>query len=906
MQTFLEETIDDLLQKHEDVSQLIIVLPSKRAGGFFKNYLRKQLKRTSFLPQIISIEEFVEAISDITIVDPAHLLLRSYQAYLKTDSIKEKEDFESFSTWIQTLLNDFNEIDRYLVDRKRFFDYLGSIKSLEKWSMQNETTDLIKAYLSFWNSLPDFYDNLKTDLLSDNLGYQGMVYRKAAEEVEHYLASKGEEPHIFIGFNALNLAEQTIFKELLETGNSSIYWDAESHFFSGEIHSASQFLRSYFEEWNYYSNKKPQFGDNYTKEKKFTFIETQKNIAQAKYAGQLLSSMTAEELSNTAVVLADESLLTPLLYSLPLNIGEVNVTMGLSIENSPLSLFFSSLFHMQQTQGERLYYKDVFRILNNPIGRKLLPAAKEITKAISEQNYTYVSVEQLIEFGNSEDIKNLQLIFGSWQDDPQVAFNRSITLLVKLKSLLKDDPLELVSAFKLYKVIEAIKDQIQSYPYIKNLKSVYALFQESVRKQTADIAGDAYQGLQIMGVLETRVLDFKNVILLSANEGVLPAGKSNASFVTYDLKKEFGLPLFTDKDAIYTYHFYHLLHRAENVFLLYNSTSEGLNAGEKSRFLMQLEKERLPNHQIEQIVVTLPISITDSPLQEISKTTKVMDRIKAIAESGISPSALTSYIRNPFEFYLSRVLKIRETEVVEETVDYNTLGTIVHNSLQLLYEPFVGKNLDLEKLSDLHELVDEEVSRQFKIVYRKGDYSTGKNLLIFEVAKRYVHNLIDLDINELRAGHQIRILQIETKMKIPLAIESIPFPVNIQGMVDRVDERDGVMRIIDYKTGMVAQGDLQIMDWANLAEDYKYSKAFQVLMYAYIIHSESDVSSSEAGILSFKNLSNGFLKFGTKTSVRGLSNSVVSEDILTEFELILKKVICEICDPDIPFVEKEV
>ena len=906
MQTFLEETIDDLLQKHEDVSQLIIVLPSKRAGGFFKNYLRKQLKKTSFLPRIISIEEFVEIISDISIVDPAQLLLRSYQAYLHTGSIKEKEDFESFSSWIRTLLNDFNEIDRYLVDPNRFFDYLGSIKSLEKWSMHNETTDLIKAYLSFWNSLPEFYENLKTSLLNDNLGYQGMVYRKAAEEVEHYLASKGKEPHIFIGFNALNRSEQTIFKELLETGSSDIYWDAEAHFFSERGHSASQFLKSYFTNWTYYQNNKPRLGENYTKEKKFTFVETQRNIAQAKYTGQLLNSMTSEELSNTAIVLADENLLTPLLYSLPPNVGNVNVTMGISIENSPLSLFFSSLFHMQQSEAGRWYYKDVFRLLNNPIGKRLIPSAKSITTTISESNYTYVSAEQLLDFSEAADSENLKLIFTSWKCDADTALNNAIVILVKLKTLLKEDPLELVTAFKLFKLIEGIKDQTSSFPYVKNIKSVAALFQESVRKETADIAGDAYEGLQIMGVLETRVLDFKNVILLSVNEGILPAGKSNASFITYDLKKEFDLPLFTDKDAIYTYHFYHLLHRAENIHLIYNSTSEGLNAGEMSRFLLQLESDRLPEHSIEHEVVTLPVHLKESTLQQITKTNRVVERIKAIAESGFSPSALTSYIRNPLDFYLSRILKIEEKDTVEETVDYNTLGTIVHNTLQAFYEPFVGQDLKEEELTKLYKSIEDEVRKQFGLVYRKGDYSKGKNLLIFEVAKKYVQNLIDLDLQEIRTGHRIRILQIETKMRIPIAVESVPFEVTIQGTVDRVDERDGVVRIIDYKTGMVSKSDLEIMDWDKLLEDYKYSKAFQVLMYAYIIQSQSEGPSSEAGIISFKNFNSGFLKFGIKTSLRGVSNNEISEDTLSRFEQILKKLISEICDADIPFIEKEV
>ncbi len=276
MQTFLEETIEELLKKYEDIAQLTIILPSKRAGGFFKYYLRKQIHKTSFLPRIISIEEFVEVLSDLKIIDNTRLLLKSYEAYKQTHSIKEKEEFESYASWIQTLLNDFNEIDRYLVDTDKFFHYLGSIKSLEHWSMKEQPTDFITNYLSFWNSLPEFYDRLKSNLLKNGLGYQGMVYRKAAEELEHYLSLHGDIPHVFIGFNALNKAEQTIIKELLETGNSEIYWDAESHFFEGKDHSASLFMKEYFNTWKFYSGTKPTFSTNFGNPKSFKFIEVQK------------------------------------------------------------------------------------------------------------------------------------------------------------------------------------------------------------------------------------------------------------------------------------------------------------------------------------------------------------------------------------------------------------------------------------------------------------------------------------------------------------------------------------------------------------------------------------------------------------------------------------------------------
>jgi hypothetical protein len=498
------------------------------------------------------------------------------------------------------------------------------------------------------------------------------------------------------------------------------------------------------------------------------------------------------------------------------------------------------------------------------------------------------------------------MLFGNWKNDPKQALNNSKILLLKLKELTKDNAMENVIVFELYKTFNKIETQLSSFPYISSLKTVYSLFQEAIGLATADFKGDAYKGLQIMGVLETRVLDFKNVIMLSVNEGYLPSGKSNTSFITYDLKKEFELPLFTDKDAIYTYHFYRLLHRAENIWLLYNNSSEGLGTSEKSRFMLQLEIEQHPNHTLEKQVVSPPLTMTDSPLLTVDKTTTVIDRLKAIAEKGFSPSALTAYIRNPLDFYLSRILKVNEAEEVEETVDYQTLGTIVHNCLEIFYEPYKGTFLEITELEALKEKVHPEVTCEFERSFHKGDYTKGKNLLIFEVAKRYIENMIDLDIDDLRNGHRIKILQVETNLKIPLDIEELPFPVCIQGTVDRVDEFDGLVRIIDYKTGMVAQGDVEIMNWEELTSDYKYSKAFQVLAYALMIHDQDQISESEAGIISFKNLNSGFLRFGTKTSSRGPRNQRVSEETLKLFSSELKKLILEICDPSIPFIEKEV
>ena len=310
MQTFLEETVIAIKEEYPNMASLTLILPSKRAGGFLKNYLRKTATTTTFAPNIISIEEFIEELSDLKIIDPTELLFKSYEIYLTTNANQEKDDFETYTSWATTLLGDFNEIDRYLIDPKPFFSYLSSIQDINHWYVNDHKTPLIENYLKFWNSLLEFYERLKLNLLNEKIGYQGLVYRKASEDIEHYINSDPEKKHIFIGFNALNNAEQSIFQELLESSNTKVYWDIEAYLYKDKKHSASIFLNKYLNEWKYFQTNLPSsIGSNYEKEKNFQFIEVQKNIGQAKYVGEILSNYSADELNKTAIVLADEKLL---------------------------------------------------------------------------------------------------------------------------------------------------------------------------------------------------------------------------------------------------------------------------------------------------------------------------------------------------------------------------------------------------------------------------------------------------------------------------------------------------------------------------------------------------------------------------------------------------------------------
>ena len=518
------------------------------------NEIKNNTSTTSFAPKICSIEEFVEEVANLKIIDSTELLFKSYEAYLQTPAISHKEDFESYSSWALTLLNDFNEMDRYLVEPKPFFNYLASIKTIERWGVNKESSELVSNYLQFWDNVSFLYENLNTLLLKESIGYQGMVYREAVTNLEHYLAHNGQRTHIFIGFNALNISEQHIVQELLETGHTKIYWDTDRYFFDDEVHNASHFIRKYTKEWKYYNKEKlPPLPINFEKDKHITIIETQKNIGQSKYVGELLSSLSDEQLNNTAIVLGDENLLVPVLYSLPDNVKNVNVTMGAPLKMFPATVFFELLYALHIRPGNSWYYKDILAVLNHPLALFLLPSSKQICENLITENITHVTEIMLLESSSSEDREILQFLFGDWKDNSQLAVDASLKIILKLSDALHGNTIERAVLFELYSIFQKIEGLSQKYPHLKTIKTVLSLFSELIASSSLDFEGDAYQGLQIMGVLETRALDFENLIITSVNEGVLPSGKSNASFITYDLKQQFELPLYHEKDAIYTY-----------------------------------------------------------------------------------------------------------------------------------------------------------------------------------------------------------------------------------------------------------------------------------------------------------------------------------------------------------------
>ena len=391
------------------------------------------------------------------------------------------------------------------------------------------------------------------------------------------------------------------------------------------------------------------------------------------------------------------------------------------------------------------------------------------------------------------------------------------------------------------------------------------------------------------------------------NEGKFPSGKTQNSFIPYDVKRELGLPTYKEKDAIYSYHFYHLLMRAKNIYLLYNTESEGLDAGERSRFLTQLEIEKKQAHNLTSTIYNAYLPDRAYEPMVIRKSEAVMERLKEIAtHKGFSPSALTSYIRNPIQFYYQRVLRIREADEVEESIALNTLGTIIHGALEELYRPYINKFLSVHDIESMAALTDDEVMKQFVLVYKEGEIRKGRNLLAFEVAKRNVHNLLKNEKRLLQEGDAVKVLALEQTYERWLNDERLPYPVKISGNIDRIEQRNGKIRIIDYKTGRVDKGNLVLKSWEGLPLDIKNEKIIQLLTYAFMYEEHAGEMETEAGIISFKNMKTGFMNFCFKDNIDRSTPTINTIDttILDEFKTQLVSLINEILNPEIAFEEK--
>lgn len=915
--SFLDQIARLVVGNYKDsLPDTIIILPNKRARVFLIEALQNQVDSAIFCPEIVSIEDFVQEISNISIIDPIELLFEFYEVYLSMTEKSEQQSFELFANWGKTLLKDFNEIDRYLIEPKKIFNYLENIKEIEHWSLDSEPkTTLIEKHLQFWKLIPNYYSRLYSHLLAKRKGYQGLIYREAERNLSEFASSKLNKNIVFAGFNALNKTEERIFQHFQSSNSALVYWDIDQTILNDSDHSAGLFLRNYRDKWKFYKTHTfPWINNDFTQPKDIRIMGTPKSIGQAKIVGRIIENLIREDpnynLKKTAIILGEENLLLPLLHSLPIEVDNLNVTMGYSSKNNPAQILVAKLLKTHSNAISRdmvnyvFYYKDVLDILTHPLIEPYVNA-RELVNFIKKNNYSFITQKKLFEIQATPNE-----MFTSLFDKCDLDITKFLTGIASVLNIIRgrlndeqeEEKVAKAFLFSIFKVVNKLISYSLQYKHIDSIATLQTIYKQIVDLAEVSFEGEPLDGLQIMGVLESRVLDFETVIITSLNEGKFPAGKSYNSFIPYDVKREYELPTFKEKDAIYTYHFYHLLQRAKNIFLIYNTESEGLDAGEKSRFITQLEMEKKEAHRIShEIYHAAHSEMAYQPLV-VPKSESVLARLSELATSGFSPSSLTSYIRNPIDFYFQKILQIREIEEVEETIAVNTLGTIIHETLKVLYLPLEGKFLSETILQDCLNRSDDEVLNQFKLVYKEGEIKKGRNLLAFEVAKRHVQNFLKLELENIKNGEAIKILAIEKTFKRVFLHPDLPFSILIKGNVDRIDERNGSIRIIDYKTGKVEKRDMTLKVWEGLTTELKNDKIIQVLAYAYMFFEEAKGKQIEAGIISFKNLKLGFLPFSVKND--DANSTIITAQVLDNFMNEIVVLLKEIFDTNTPFEEK--
>ncbi len=947
MTRFLEKTADYLYKTYGDkISDLCIVLPNRRAGLFLQKYLGNSIGKTIWSPAIFSIEDFLINISSLRICDPTQVLFELYEIHKELEGTNA-QPFDEFTSWAQQLLGDFNEIDSYLVDAKDLFSFLNEAKALTVWNLDNRPlTDFEKQYLRFFNSLYNYHEQLGSRLLASNLAYPGLLFRKTAEQIGAIQEKIPWEKIIFAGFNALTKAEEAIIDSLLSFGKTEMLWDADAYYMEDEKQEAGFFLRIWKRKW-----KNQPFNwiekDFAASSVKIKVIGVPYHVGQAKLCGELLSQQILKEnqAADTAVVMMDEQVLLPVLNSLPPAVKELNITMGLPLRQTPVYDLFDTIFRMHENTSrfersgtpskEKFYYRDILRVLQHPYSARMAGTLlkgnafilEDLVAGIRAGSRVFLGKEELIQSGKgifSGSLGFLEPVFDSWQDPVKTIESlrkiignlRDGFLSVEKEKGARSAQIEVEFLYAFSRIIYRLSTLIEKYDAIKNLKVFHSLFNQLAGLTSLPFYGEPLRGLQMMGMLETRTLDFDNLILLSVNEDLIPSGKTTQSFIPFDIRRHFHLPTYHHKNAIYAYHFYRLIQRAKQVCILYNTESDELGGGEKSRFVKQILHELRtynPNISIEEeILVTSPLKTASFPALKVPKTGDVAERLIKKAETGISPTSLNNYIQCSLKFYLQDLLGLREDKEVEETIDSQVLGLAIHKTLEKLYQPYKDVVLTEEAIDNMRSIYQPTLDNAFKKKFKGSDIAYGKNLLLVRVASILVKKFLEKEkemVGFLRKeGSSPIVSYLEKPLagNIEIGFGDQILDIKLKGFVDRIDKIGEEWKIIDYKSGSVSPSALKFEQWSELKEDSDLAKILQLYTYAYLFrHGRNEkVINIRAGIISLKKLNEGFMQVPSLTSEEK-NDPVITENDLVEFEKILKEILEEVYDLNIPFMQTD-
>lgn len=923
-----------------EVSRLAFVFPNRRTGLFFQKYLSEVADIPLFSPTILTINDLFIQLSGKQSADRISMLFTLYDIYIRQSG--STETFDEFLYWGEMLLNDFDDIDKYMANARMLFSNVTDLREIENdfdflsdeqiaairsfWSSfyPRGDTPNQQQFLAVWQVLYDLYEEFRATLAAEGKGYEGMIFREVVESME-----RGESPDlpyeriVFVGLNALSVSEERFLAQLQKREIADFYWDYVSDKVTDPDNKASYFVSR---------NRKsfPSSMELPPEEKVKTEIEVigiPSGIGQAKHVYTLLSDwckeaeMSSEEALRTAVILPDEHLLIPVLNAIPEQIRRINVTMGYPLAGTPVASLIEYILALQKNvryidRNPLFYFRDVLPVLNH---RYILSTSPEIisslVKEITENNKIYISHTEL------EKTPLLEILFTPVTGVE--AFSdyliKVLEELNKVMSALSDEEeedapqrtndLEQEFIFHYFTTVNRMKEVMKDARIEMKIDTFFRLLKRVTDTITIPFHGEPLSGLQIMGVLETRALDFDRLIILSMNEGIFPQRKAANSFIPYNLRRGFGLPTYEHQDSVWAYHFYRLIERASHVSLLYDTRSNGSQTGEVSRFVHQLRYHyEVP---MRDKLVVYNVSSSKTPPLAVPKREDIMRRLDAYRKGGskaISASAINTYLDCPLKFYFSVVEGIREEEEVSETIESDVFGSILHKVMEELYKPFQGKMVTVDLLKAIRKdtaLLTGAIARAFASEFFKTEVVrslTGQNYLIGEMIRKYVEKILERD------GKLTPFVYIESERKINGLISlSDHSEIRLKGFIDRVDEVRDAIRIIDYKSGSGTTTFSSIESLFDKEEKDRAKAVMQVFMYCwmYAYLTENKGKTIQPGIYYVRSLfADPFDSSIYHRVERGKSEKVEDFSGYSQtFEEGLRGCLDEIFNPRIPFTQ---
>lgn len=934
--TFLEKIANKIATKQSEFENLNIICPNIRTIDYLKHYLAKELKETVWSPKFMNLSELTSSFTDFQKADELVLLIELYKSFkivFAESKFFADYDFDKFYGIGEIIQRDFNEIDNYLVDVEQIFvnisdyesiNYIEDILTDEQVKTINEffkhfSTESIseekKYFKELWSKIPELYKNYTEKLLNKKIGYNGLISKELSEKIkENKIEFDKSKEYIFIGFNALTKAQKVFLKAIQKTGKALFYWDYDNFYTKDLGNEAGLFVRQNLEE---FPNDLKIDRDLLLKNKNIKLIGFPLEIAQTKALPTILKELgidlkDKEQLAKTAVVMPDDNLLFPVLHALPPEIKQVNVTLGFPFRNTSIFTFISDWLNTlhKLIKNENIFYDDILTFIDNQIVREILNNhLKFVTNKFKNSKQIYFNINDLGRINNY--ITNILFDKNNINSVDSLLENILKILEIIFHTIGKTDrKVETEAIFQFYKQMLAVQSQflneLAKDKDIITVKILLKFLKQMLSGVHIPFQGKSLDGMQLMTIMETRNLDFENLIILNMNEQIIPKKASHSSLISEFMRKSFEMPILMYQDSIFAFLFYSLIQNSKNIVLTYSNLISD-KSGELSRFVQQLIHET--NIVSEHKQYSEQIRPKRSKTIKVEKNNDIIEKLNIYLYSKklLSASALNIYISCPLKFYFQRIAKIEPPTVEENEFEIDALkfGNIFHNTMEELYKPYIGKELIIQDYKKIEARIDDTIKKMTLKALNQVEEATitGLNNIVSNVIKKYVNNFIEYDKKHV----PFRILNLEWnktyKGNFEISVDGKNHNISLIAVLDRVDEKDKLIRIIDYKTG---SDELTVKHIDELfdTEKAKNSKKaiFQMLLYSIIFKQENPTSQFEPIILKTTELNDDFtgkIKIGKE-----LINSF-STEILSNFEIHLKELLEEIFDKDFPFYQTE-